>query len=401
MEGGAIGEAAASGRGDGDGPGRVRVQLFVRGDVPGEASAGLVESMLERDHEVIVAVCGDRGLRRGDRRALAELASRYPGLDRDRVPDRIDPWRIPAGAIRRGLDYLRCLEPEDPDAQRLRDEARERAPRLLRALLRVPPFRWQFGRRMLAWLLRRTEAGLPIARAPKALIAARSPDVVVVTAGGELGDPQPGLVRAARATRTPSVLIFDAAAEGGPARLRDVPTLTVATDQAQVNAIVRMHGLPRERVKVAGAQSADGSGMPAGGAVVEALDEAARSDEVPRPPGRLLRPFMWLLTPVALLAVALLRPSATIKDVRKRRKLARKRAMTEDRIRERQRTADRKARAKAAKREKRGRGETQGQRKRARADEKQRKRAGRAAERQQKQERRAARAASETQEEGQ
>jgi len=67
MEGGAIGEAAASGRGNGDGPSRVRVQFFMRTDRPGEVSAGPRRAGDPDVLEVIVALDGETPLLPGAR----------------------------------------------------------------------------------------------------------------------------------------------------------------------------------------------------------------------------------------------------------------------------------------------------------------------------------------------
>ena len=382
MKVGTLGEAAAGARGAETGrPHGRRVLIFMR---PGHVDAGLVGlvgAMLERDHEVVVALDGHGTLARADQRSLADLAERHAELDQLRVPPRGGVWRIPAGAIRRALDYLRCLEEEPADAREPCEEARERAPRLLRALLVLPPFRWGFGRRMLAWLLRHFEAGLPIRRETRALIRDRSPDVVVVSRGAELGSPEAELVRSAQAARTPSVLVMNGMSGNDPARVRDIPTLVVAVDQEQANALVEGHGLPRDRIQTVGGETVAGVEIPAPAAVVDALGEAERA-EASGPRGRFLRPLLWLLTPLLVLLLPLLRPRATITAVRKRRRVARKRAAAARKRRDRERAASEKARGRAAKQEKRARSEASKQakqEKRARSEaSKQAKQEGRA-----------------------
>src|SRR5256885_5871268 len=171
MKEGAIGDLAASKPGgvgsNGRGPDRPRALVFMRGVGQDPEFPGLVSAMLERDHDVVL-VAQEHRRRAGA--AVADLSERYPRLERIQMPRRRDPWRLPASATRRALDYLRYLESESEDPAALDNDARERAPKLLRGLLHVPPFRWRLGRRILAWMLGRLEAGLPIAPATRALL---------------------------------------------------------------------------------------------------------------------------------------------------------------------------------------------------------------------------------------
>lgn len=390
MKVGAIGDVQARGRGtatQGGDTSRPGVLLFARGFHTEPGLPGLVEAMLEREHQVVVAVDGERSLPQADRRALAELAERHPGLDQVRIPVRRDPWRVPGGAIRRSLDYLRCLEPGHESAGRLRENARERAPRLLRALLAVPPFRWGLGRQMLNWVLGRLETGLPIARAPRALIAERSPDAVVVPSGVELGSARSDFVRAAQSTGTPSVLVVGGVDPTDPARIRGVPALAIVAGQERVNEVVREHGLPRARVQSVDPQTIDGREVPSPYATVEALDEAAATNDVPHLSGGLLRPVLWALTPLMVLALPVLRPRATVRDLRRRRRLARKRAAAARKTHEQERAASRKAQGRAAKQERRARIQAKGSQKTERAAAKREKRARREAGKRQRRER--------------
>jgi hypothetical protein len=383
MKEGAIGDVAASEQGDsgwnGSAPEQPRLLAFTHAD-DGPGFGRVVSALLERDHHVVlVAQQRRRAAESPDAGASASLSADDPGLDYVRMPPGRDLWRIPASAIRRGLDYLRYLESTPTDADALRAEARERAPRLLRALLFLPPFRWRFGRRALGWLLRRLEAGLPIARATKALIRERSPDVIVVS-GGAACDPEADFIRSAHAARTPSVLAMGAIELANRGRPRDVPTLTLVGGQEQVNEAVRLHGLPRERIQAVGAETSDGILGPSPAEVVEAVDRVALAEEVPRPPGRLLRPVLWLLTPLLLIVLPVLRPRATLRALGRVPTRVRKRIRGARRDSVQRRAIERKARATSAKQEKRARAEVRRQRKLSRAAEKRQKRERRDAE---------------------
>jgi hypothetical protein len=353
---------------------RLRALFFARRDDRDSGFVSLASAMLERDHEVVVAFDHQRDkVPPNEARALAQLSERHAGFDHLRLEPRRDLWRIPAGAARRGLDYLRYLESARPDSETVRDEARERAPRLLRAMLFLPPFRWRWGRRMLGWMMRHLEAGIPIPRATKVLIRERAPDVILVSSHAELGSPHAEFIRSAHATRTPSVLVMSPGDRPDAGAIRDMPTLTIAVDQEGVNAAVEAYGLPRDRVRAVGTESSNGSEALAPSATVEAVDDAARTEKVSGPPGRILRPILWLLTPLLALALLLLHPRATAQEgIRAMRRL-RKRIRT--RGSGAQKRADkRKARGQSAKEEKRARTEAGKQRKVSRAEEKQRKR---------------------------
>jgi hypothetical protein len=354
----------------GPAPDRPRALFFVRGSHRDPGFGGLVSAMLERDHEVVVAFDHKGDLAPAERSALEDLGKRYPGFDQVRLDPRRDLWRILAGAIRRSLDYLR-VEPEGSDSDELRERARERAPRLLRALLFLPPFRWRFGRRMLGWVLQRLEAGMPIPRTTRALLRERAPDVVVVSPLVEFASQQPECLRSAQAARIPSALVVTSWDEvPDTVLIRDVPTLTLVANQDEVNEAVLVHGLPRDRIQALGAEGANGAGAPAPSEAVDAIDRAAQTEELPSPPGRFLRPLLWLLTPLLAIALLLLRPRATLQAARRGVRRIRKRSKS---ARASGKGAD------PGKEEKRARREATKQRKAARAEEKQRKRARREA----------------------
>jgi len=318
----------------------------------------LLRAMLAAGHQVLVALDHQQGGLAHDKTQLfGELRERYPGFDYQQLPRRKDLWRIPASAIRRSLDYLRYLGPGYGDADPLRERARERAPRLFRALLVMPPFRWQFGRRLIGWLLRRLEAGMPIPRKVKRFVASQAPGVVLVSPLVEFGSAQGDYIRTGEAAGIPSVLVVASGEDlAGKGAIRDVPTLTVTWNEIQVDEAVRLHGLPRERIVAVGEGSSNGLKTPAAPGAVEAIERAAPMEVVARREGRLLRPLLWLLTPLLAVALPFLRPRATGRAViRTTRRLARrigKRAKTRRRTMKRRRAERRRARAGTARQQK-------------------------------------------------
>jgi hypothetical protein len=338
--------------------GRLKVLFFLPDIAHFRVFENLLQALLGAGHQVFVAFDRHRkGLAAADAALLDELGRKHPSFDHRQLPARPGLWRIAASAIRRSLDYFRYLEPEYADAGELREQARARAPRVMRALLFLPPFRWAAGRRALGWLLRRVEAALPRPAGIKSFVSEQAPDVVLVSPLVESASGQADYVRVAAAARIPSVLVAaseeDLTSKG---EIRDAPTLTVTADEERIDEVVRFQGLPRDRIVAVGAQSVNGHRPPAPPGTLEAVERAARMDVVARREGRVLRPVLLLLTPLLALLLALLRPRTTarlaIKGVRRWAVRIRRRARTLRRTASRGRAERSKARGRAAKEEK-------------------------------------------------
>ena len=336
-------------------PARLKALFFLPGIDYFVVFEALLRAMLAAGHQVLVALDHDKGSLQPDKvRPFDALREQYPRFDYRQLPPRKDLWLIPASAIRRRLDYLRYLEPEYANHA---GDARPQATWGLRALLFLPPFRWPFGRRLLVRLLRRLEAGMPIARAVRSFVADEAPDVVVVSPLVEFGSAQGDYIRTAEAAGIPSVVIVeggdDLTSKGG---IRDVATVTLVRNEPQADEAVRLHGLPRERIAVVGAESSNGLHASATSGAVEAIARAESTEVARRREGRFLRPVLWLLTPLMALVLPLLRPRATartvIKAVRRLPGRIRKRAKTLRRNMKRRRAERRKAGAEAARQQK-------------------------------------------------
>ena len=264
--------------------GRLKALLFLPSFAYYRAFEALVADLLAAGHEVLVAVGHERG------------GHPPAGIDHVRLRRRDGMWRALAGATSRTLDYLRLLEPEHTDAVDGRERARERAPRGTRMLLAMPPFRWGFGRRTLAWMLRGVEAGIPLSRDVKTLISERGPHLILVAAAVEPGYVLAEYLRAAEAAEIPAVLV-------------------AATDDDAAGA----RALPRERVVTLAATGANGTNAGAARSTLDAIESAARKPAEPGRAGWIARPLLWLLTPLLLLAFVLFRPRGTITAVSRRR----------------------------------------------------------------------------------
>lgn len=237
---------------------QLRLLFFVRSIHYDRVLENFLRAVLERGHELHVALALEkRGLGEEKTKIFDELSSRY-AFSYERLPERRDRWLIPAVALRHGLDYLRYLEPEFANAHPLRERARVRAPRLLRGILKVPPFRGPRGRRFVAATLRRFEAAIPVPKEIPALIKDRNPDAVLVSPLVGLGSVESDYVRAAAELGVPTVLVvasWDNLTNKG--LIRDVPTLTIVWNEMQVEEAVRLHKIPEERVVPVGAHSFD------------------------------------------------------------------------------------------------------------------------------------------------
>ena len=370
MEGG---QASA----DGTAPGRLKVLFFLPSIDHYRVFESLLVALLTAGHQVLLALDGDKGRTPADQaHPLDALREQHQGFAYRELGPRKGLWLIPAAALRRRLDYLRYLDSEDAG----RTEYPGPPPSWgMKALLFLPPFRGAWGRRLLAGLFRRLEAAMPISPSVRSFVSEEAPNVVVVSPLVEFGSAQGDYVRAAEAAGIPSVVIIDGeidlAAKGG---IRDVATVTIVGAEAQADASVHLHHLPRERIEVVGAESFNGrhaAGVPG---TLDAIERAAAARVDRRREGRILRPILWLLTPLLAILLPIMRPIATAKAVRRLPARMRKRSKARQRERDKaagrdkleQSRPDHKAETAAAKQERRAQAEAARKKKLARAQAK-------------------------------
>ncbi len=217
-----------------------------------------LESLAERGHRLHLAVDVEEAL--GGRQMIERLVRRYP----DRVSMGNAPGRAPgawselARRIRHALDYLRFLEPRYATTPHLGDRARERAPRLLLALLGLRLFRTDRGRARLARILRGLEHGLPRSRDLERCIASHEADAVLITPLVDIGSRQLDRLRAAKALGRRTVLPVGSWDHlSSKALLRLIPDAVLVWNEVQRTEAVEMHGVPPDRVLVTGAQCYD------------------------------------------------------------------------------------------------------------------------------------------------
>jgi hypothetical protein len=218
----------------------------------------VIEALAERGHRVHMAVDVEEAL--GGQQMIERLVARYPEqLSMGNAPGRaLGAWSELARRVRHALDYLRFLEPRYAATPHLANRARERAPRALLALLELPLFRRDEGRRWLARLLRTFERGLPRSRDLERYVASHDPDAVLITPLVDIGSRQLDHLRAAATLGVRTVLPVGSWDHlSSKALLRLMPDAVLVWNEVQKTEAVEMHGVPAERVLVTGAQCYD------------------------------------------------------------------------------------------------------------------------------------------------
>ena len=224
----------------------------------------LLYALAERGHEVHLAMEPRVGPRkqeaiRGGDGILEALCARYPNVTVGSAPVRRDRgWSLVVRRLRRTADYLRYLAPRYREAPALRERAESRAASIVRRIARWPLVGTPAGLRLLTRALHALERAVPACPEQQAFIAARRPDIVLITPLVEIGSPQLDYLSIARSLglRTAWCLCsWDNLTNKG--LLRDVPDLVTVWNEPLKQEAVELHGVPPERVVVTGAAPYD------------------------------------------------------------------------------------------------------------------------------------------------
>jgi hypothetical protein len=205
--------------------------------------------LVERGHDVHVSFDSDRY----PSDAFNTLAARHENLTTGRSPEiRSDRWAALGRHVRAGSDYVRFLDRRYANAPKLRARARRQVPIWLRGLL------GNEGRaRALDRRLRSIEALLPPSQEVVEFVRASGPDLLVVS-------PLFGFPAQLEALRAAALLgvanchmvaSWDNLTNKG--LMRTCPGTIVVWNEAQLREAVELHGVPRDRVSVTGAQNFD------------------------------------------------------------------------------------------------------------------------------------------------
>jgi hypothetical protein len=217
----------------------------------------VVTVLAQRGHDVVLTADEPESL--GGLGLVEALASRHPNVRYTWTPScEQESWFRVARKLRHGLDYLRFLEPEYAAFPKLRERARERAPRGIGALLQAPGMNTSAGRKFLRWGLDLLDRSMPPHRAMKAFLREQRPDVALFSSVTNPRAPQLDHVRVARALGIPTgVCVYSWDHLSSKTLIRALPDRVFVWNEVQKAEAVRLHGLPADRVTVTGAQVYD------------------------------------------------------------------------------------------------------------------------------------------------
>jgi hypothetical protein len=173
------------------------------------------------------------------------------------APRRADEWARFAHRIRQMRNYTMYFDRRYADTDRLRaNVVREVDPRdrgVVELLAGTPGAKLAFD-----WLLHLAERSIPSDPRIEAFIAKHAPDLVLATPLVTFTSPQVDYVKSARALGIPSALCvasWDNLTNKG--KMRELPDRVTVWNEAQAEEAATLHGMPRRRIVVTGAQSFD------------------------------------------------------------------------------------------------------------------------------------------------
>jgi hypothetical protein len=210
----------------------------------------------------------------GDFRLIEELAAECPTVTYDQAPARArrDGWRRLAWLVRALTDLARYGDPHFADAPALRERIADklhwridysRLPQIAKGPLHRAVDRHSTGadarrsRRTLA-RLRRLEQAIPSSRRVTRYIARHRPDLVLASPVIEFASSQVEFLKSARwlGIRT-GICVASWDNLTGKGLLRFVPDRVFVWNDIQRGELEELHGIPRERIVLTGAQRFD------------------------------------------------------------------------------------------------------------------------------------------------
>jgi hypothetical protein len=169
-----------------------------------------------------------------------------------------DAWRHYAMRTRRANDALRFFSPPFRDSGYLFTRAEHRAPPWFRALAGRRFMRSARVRRALHGIFDAIEGAIPSSKDLERELAAHEPDVFVLCPHLMPGMRHSDYVKATRALGIRSVLCVASWDNlSSKQQIHELPDRVVVWNETQVGEAMELHGVPRERLLVTGAQSFD------------------------------------------------------------------------------------------------------------------------------------------------
>lgn len=217
---------------------------------------GVLRDLAARGHQVVVLTEPFEPEHADWREAADRLEHDGGGVRFEQVSGRDrDEWVGLARDLRWSFDYLRFLDPLYDRFPKLRERARLEVPPTLDALTRLPGLRTG---RVLSRLIDPFERSLPPPAVLTEYLTRERPDVVVLSPLVAIGTTQLDVLRAARELGLRTVWAVGSWDHlSSKALVRDWPDHIFVWNERQRQEAVTLHGLPRERIVVTGAQAFD------------------------------------------------------------------------------------------------------------------------------------------------
>jgi hypothetical protein len=213
--------------------------------------------LAQRGHTVHIAVEQEDAL--GGTGLIARLTSQFPSITAGLSPKLFGRAYSLATKLRFGIDYLRYLAPAYAEMPRLKLRARDRAPVAVLRLSERWPFSSSWGRRLMTRVMSGIEQAMPCNPDVLKFLEQHRPDAVLLTPLiGVVQSPQLDYLYAARQMGIPTTLcVWSWDHLSSKAIIRTVPDRVLVWNPTQEREAIEMHGVPRSRVVVTGAQCFD------------------------------------------------------------------------------------------------------------------------------------------------
>jgi hypothetical protein len=236
---------------------RLRILFFLHSLVYLRFFDPVLRELLERGHDVHLL------FERDDHDAneeiwLAEMARRPRFSWSHTQALRHHVWRPYSVRLRKAADALRFFSPPFSASGYLFSRAEHRAPRWFRTLVRPRPMRSRWALAAIGRVLHALDAAIPSSGALEREIASHRPDVFVLCPHLMPGMRNSDYLKATRALGIRSVLCVASWDNlSSKQRIREQADRVLVWNEVQEDEAVRLHGVPRERLVITGAQPFD------------------------------------------------------------------------------------------------------------------------------------------------
>jgi hypothetical protein len=211
----------------------------------------VLETLAAQGHHVHLAA--DEAETFGGQALVERLAASYSHVTYGSIPSAGDePWMRFAQKVRYALDYVRFCAPRYADVPKLRLRNVERAPRVVRWLMKG------VGASPVAGTLKWLERSMPRSASMRTWLEDLAPDAVILTSLTFSRSSAIEQLKAARGLGIPTaaaIMSWDHLSS--KALLHIAPDRTFVWNEVQKREASGMHGLPPETIVVTGAQCYD------------------------------------------------------------------------------------------------------------------------------------------------